>query len=292
MGAVPQQPLEVLAVCPSPECRCPAVSAARSPQPVPTGRRPHLLSTRGTKQAPCSPHRRSHFRRAEAATAAGPPSHPRPPSQLRHPRGLRGGGQGRPLPHGLHRPSPRKGQEPAAWEGLVRTFPAPPCCTPRSRTAPSAPAPAALTPSAPRPLCPSPPRYLHGGAGRLQGRGDRGTTAAASAATSSLSRFRLRHPGTPGSLGSACPSRSTAPGPGGAEPRKRAVGRGVGVADDLVFSALWKGEGVRLQHECSPLFLVPEGRLRAKQWCRRVSHCRHKESVRWRVTFSGRNGAI
>lgn len=139
VGAVTQQPLEVLAVCPSPECRCPAVSAARSPQPVPTGRRPHLLSTRGTKQAPCSPHRRSHFRRAEAATAAGPPSHPRPPSQLRHPRGLRGGGQGRPLPHGLHRPSPRKGQEPAAWEGLVRTFPAPPCCTPRSRTAPSAP---------------------------------------------------------------------------------------------------------------------------------------------------------
>lgn len=114
--------------------------------PEPTGPRPHLRSRRGTEQAPCSPHQRSHFRRAgeEAEPAAGPPSHPRPPppSQL-PPAGAS------PAVTGEMERHRRRGR---GWPSLPR----PQRCMPRSRTAPPhPPCPSGLRgPSAPAALPP------------------------------------------------------------------------------------------------------------------------------------------
>lgn len=189
LGAVPQSPLADRALC------HPRVAPLASPRPqgdVPT------FQAGGSLTSPLQPAPALAFPRGSGRAAHATPG----------PLTAAGAAKGRPR---------GKGAEPRGGRGWAAPSPLPPL-PPRSRTGPSSPAPAAVPPE----------RYLHGGAGRLQGRGERGATAAASAATSSPSRFRLRHPGSP-----ARPGRHRAPprgmdgrGPAqGPLPRRHSPGR-------------------------------------------------------------------
>lgn len=272
----------------SPEGRSPRISTVPSPQPVPKGRRLHLLSRKGTKQAPCSPHGRSHFRRA----AAGPPL-PAPAflrAAARRGCATRGGceaaAKGAQRPPGFSARHRGKGMEPAEWEGLGRTFPAAPCCMPRSRTAPSPPAPAAVPPRAPglSPLA-APPAALPPWRGR---------PAAGAGRTRHHSRCQRRyilpeplpppssrHAGLAG-LGLSVTERrpggraglSSGPAAWAAEPVRNGPWAVLWASLPTSCSPRYKegeGDGVRVQHDCTSLFLVPEGLLRATQCCSSVS---------------------
>lgn len=248
----------------SPECGSPGASTARCPSPRQQGHVP-TFGAGGALNKPLVARTGPRIsagqgKRQRQRQRQGPPSTPGP--RLPHSCARRGC-----APAGAAKGARRPGASPAVTGEMERhprrgrgwsSLPGPSAaCQGHAPPLPSRGAPEGS--AAPLP----PPRYLHGGAGRLQGRGDRGATAAASAATSSPSRFRLRHPGSPGWPGPACPSPSAAPGDGrgsaeGPLPRS-AAGTGPG------------GESVLLSSSCSPPY--KKGKGRGYGWSMMASRC-------------------